>query len=122
MLNEKKINTIFTRTKPDIVLHLAANNPAYNEQNYKVFFEENFLATKNIFQSTFKFNKKARFIFCSSSQIFKKKKGIVNEKSTTEEKTDYTRFRIKSDLMMQKYKKKKKFITLMQFFSTMTQY
>jgi nucleoside-diphosphate-sugar epimerase len=106
--NKKKIDIIFRKTKPDIILHLAANNPSYNEKNYKVFFKENFLATKNIFQSTFEFNKKAKFIFCSSSQIFQKKKGVVNEKSKTLPNTDYTRFRIKSDLLMLKYKKKEK--------------
>ena len=70
---KKTIDFHFKKIKPDIVLHLAANNPSYNEKNYKVFFKENFVATKNIFNSTFEANKKARFIFCSSSQIFKKK-------------------------------------------------
>jgi len=106
--NKKKIDTLFKKIKPDIVLHLAANNPSYNEKNYKVFFKENFLATKNIFYSTFGANKKARFIFCSSSQIFQKKNGLVNEKSKMISKTDYTKFRIKSDLMMLKYKKEEK--------------
>ena len=106
--NKKKIDILFKKIKPDIVLHLAANNPSYNEKNYKVFFKENFLATKNIFYSTFGANKKARFIFCSSSQIFQKKNGLVNEKSKMISKTDYTKFRIKSDLMMLKYKKKEK--------------
>ena len=105
---KKTIDFYFKKIKPDIVLHLAANNPSYNEKNYKVFFKENFVATKNIFNSTFEANKKARFIFCSSSQIFKKKNGVVNEKSKTIAKTDYTRFRIKSDLMMLKYKRKEK--------------
>ena len=108
LLNKKKIDIIFKKTNPDIVLHLAANNPSYNEKDYKIFFKENFLTTKNIFQSTFEFNKKAKFIFCSSSQIFEKKKGVVNEKSKTLPYTDYTRFRIKSDSLMLKYKKKEK--------------
>tara|TARA_B100000780_G_scaffold49796_1_gene30940 strand:+ start:690 stop:1616 length:927 start_codon:yes stop_codon:yes gene_type:complete len=108
LLNKKKINKIFKNVKPDIVLHLAANNPSYNEKSYKIFFTQNFSATKNIFESTFKSNKKAKFIFCSSSQIFKKKIGTVNEKSQTLSKTDYTKFRIKSDLMMIDYKKKEK--------------
>ena len=106
--NKKKIDLLFNNIKPDIVLHLAANNPSFNEKNYKVFFKENFSATKNIFHSTFEANKKARFIFCSSSQIYQKKNGVVNEKSKTIAKTDYTKFRIKSDLMMLKYKKKEK--------------
>ena len=104
--NKKKISKLFTQTRPDIVLHLAANNPSYYENSYKIFFEENFLATKNIFDSTFEINNQARFIFCSSSQIFKKTKGIVNEKSKILSKTDYTKFRIMSDLMMLKFKKK----------------
>ena len=87
------------------MLHLAANNPSYGETNYKIFYKENFLATKNIFYSTFEANKKAKFIFCSSSQIFKKKSGIVNEKSKILGEIDYSKFRIKCDLMMLKYKK-----------------
>ena len=106
--NKKRIDTLFKKTKPDIVLHLASNNPSYNEKSYKVFFTKNFSCTNNIFQSTFESNKKARFIFCSSSQIFKKRKGIVNEKSKILSKTDYTKFRIKSDTMMLNYKRKEK--------------
>ena len=108
LLNKKKIDLFFKKKKPDIVIHLAANNPSYHEKNYKVFFKENFLATKNIFYSTYEVNKKAKFIFCSSSQIFKKKSGIVSEKSKIYPTTDYTKFRIKSDLMMLKYKNKEK--------------
>jgi|TARA_B110000037_G_scaffold221147_1_gene291034 nucleoside-diphosphate-sugar epimerase len=106
--NKKKIGFLFKKIKPDIVLHLAANNPSYNEKNYKIFFKENFSATKNIFYATFEANNKARFIFCSSSKIFQKKRGIVNERSKTISQTDYTRFRIKSDLMMLKFKRKEK--------------
>ena len=108
LLNKKKIDTLFKKIKPDIILHLAANNPSYKDKDSKIFFKENFLATKNIFQATFESNKKAKFIFCSSSQIFKKKYGIVNEKSMLFSKTNYAKFRIKSDLMMLKYKKKEK--------------
>ena len=108
LLNKKKIDLFFKKKRPDTVLHLAANNPSYHEKNYKVFFKENFLATKNIFYSTYEVNKKAKFIFCSSSQIFKKKSGVVNEKSKIYPTTDYTKFRIKSDLMMLKYKNKEK--------------
>ncbi len=108
LLNKRRLDLIFIKKKPDIVLHLASNNPSFNETNYKIFFKENFLATKNIFNSTFQSNQNAKFIFCSSSQIFKKKSGVVTEKSQNIITTDYTNFRIKSDNMMLKYKKKKK--------------
>jgi GDP-D-mannose dehydratase len=108
LLNKKKLESIFTKNKPDIVLHLGANNPSYNEDSFKLFFKDNKLTTKNIFFSTFKANKKAKFIFCSSSQIFQKKNGTVNEKSKVMSTSDYTKFRIDSHNMMLKYKKKNK--------------
>ena len=108
LLNKKELDKIFNKTKPNIVLHLASNNPSYSEKNHNLFFKENYKATKNIFYSTFDSNIKAKFIFCSSSQIFDKKNGLVNEKSKTRITTDYTKFRIDSDNLMLKYKQKNK--------------
>ena len=108
LLNKKRLDALFKKRKPDIVLHLAANNPSYSENDYKIFFKDNYKATNNLFNSTFQANQKAKFIFCSSSQIFKKKIGKVDEKSKIHITNDYTKFRIKSDLMMLKYKNKKK--------------
>jgi nucleoside-diphosphate-sugar epimerase len=108
LLNKKKLDKIFNKTKPDIVLHLASNNPSFGEKNYNLFFKKNYKATKNIFYSTFDNNLKAKFIFCSSSQIFEKKNGLVNEKSKIKITTDYTKFRIYSDNLMLKYKQKNK--------------
>ncbi len=108
LLNKKRLDALFKKKKPDIVLHLAANNPSYSENNYRIFFKDNYVATNNLFNSTFQANQKARFIFCSSSQIFKKEFGKVDEKSELHITTYYTKFRIKSDLMMLRYKKKNK--------------
>ena len=73
LLYKKNLDILFLKIKPDIVLHLASNNPSIGQNDYDKYFKENFLATKNIFYSTYKANNKAKFIFCSSSQIFKKK-------------------------------------------------
>ena len=108
LLSKKKIENMFEKVKPDIVLHLASNNPSYHENNYKKFYEDNLITTKNIFYSTFNANKKARFISCSSSQIFKKKNGVVNEKSILLATTNYTKFRIDSHNFMLNFKKKHK--------------
>ncbi len=108
LLNKKRLDALFKKKKPDIILHLAASNPSYSENNYRIFYKDNYKATNNLFNSTFQANQKAKFIFCSSSQIFKKKFGKVDEKSELNITTDYTKFRIKSDLMMLKYKKKNK--------------
>ena len=88
-------------------MHLASNNPSFNQKNYSLFYKKNIIATKNIFYLTYESNSKAKFIFCSSSQIFAKKKGVVDENSKTRANTDYNKFRIEIDKIMQKYKKKK---------------
>lgn len=106
LLSKKKIDKIFNKIKPDIVLHLASNNPSFGEKNYDLFFKNNYKSTKNIFHSTFERNINAKFIFCSSSQIFCKKNGSVNEKSKTKITSDYTKFRINSDGLMLKFKRK----------------
>lgn len=106
LLNKKKIIDCFIRIKPDIVLHLAANNPSFNESGYNKFYKQNVISTKNLFYSTFKVNKNAKFIFCNSSQIFKKKNGTVSEQSEISPSSDYTRFRIDCDKLMQNYKKR----------------
>ena len=106
--NKKKIDRVFLKIKPDIVLHLAANNPSFDQENYNLFYQKNYIATENIFYSTFKANKKAKFIFCSSSQIFQKKNGIVSEGSKVQITSDYTKFRINCDHMMLQYKKLQK--------------
>ena len=98
------IDRIFSKVKPDVVLHLASKNPSYSENNFNKFFKYNFISTKNLFLSTFENNKNAKFIFCNSSQIFKKKYGLVNEKSKFSINSDYTRFRINAHNEMLKYK------------------
>ncbi len=103
LLSKKKLDNLLSKIKPDYVIHLAAYNPSINETNSKKFYNKNFNATKNIFFSTFNYNKKAKFIFCSSSQIFSKKK-IVSENSKTRVSSPYTKFRIKSDNLMLNYK------------------
>ena len=101
---KRQIDTLFSKFKPDIVLHLGSKNPSYSENNFNKFFKNNFICTKNLFFSTFENNKNAKFIFCNSSQIFKKKYGLVNEKSKFSISSDYTRFRINAHNEMLKYK------------------
>ena len=101
---KKQIDRLFSNVKPDVVLHLGSKNPSYSENSYNKFFKYNLISTKNLFFSTFENNKNAKFIFCNSSQIFKKKYGIVNEKSKFSVNSDYTRFRINAHHEMLKYK------------------
>jgi GDP-D-mannose dehydratase len=106
LLDKKKIDQLFKSKRPHIVLHLGSKNPTILEKSFKKFYQDNLKCTQNLFYSTFERNKKAKFIFCNSSQIFKKKLGIVNEKSEIKETSDYTKFRIKAHQQMLEYKKR----------------
>ena len=59
--NKKKILEIFKKNKPDIILHLAANNPAYNEKGFKKFYSDNLNYSLNIFNASYLINKNIKF-------------------------------------------------------------
>ncbi len=113
LLNLKKLQNIFSKNKPDVIVHLATNNPAYNEEGFKKFYKNNLNASKNIFKSSFKYNSKVKILFANSSQIFKKNNGTVNEFSKQEINSHYTRFRIEFDQFM--LSKKVNYINIITF-------
>ena len=59
--NKKKIRSYFKKNRPDIVLHMASNNPSFKEKSFKLFYKENLLVTKNIFDETFRSNLNSKF-------------------------------------------------------------
>ena len=73
LLNKKKIDLIFKKKKPDIVLHLAANNPSFIENNYKIFFKKIFLLPKIFLIRHFKLIKKQDLYFVALHKYLKKK-------------------------------------------------
>ena len=103
LLNKKKLENIFKKNAPNIIVHLAANNPAYKEISYKKFYNNNILGSKNLFFSSHKYNPKLKFIFATSSQIFKKKKGTVTENSEKKIAKDYTKFYTKFRIEFDKF-------------------
>ncbi len=102
--NEKKLYLSFKKKKPDIIIHLAANNPAFGEKNFKTFYIENLKFTKNMLNKAKFLNSKIKVIFANSSQIFKSKKGRVNENSIYKVTSDYTKFRIEALKYLEKLK------------------
>ena len=102
LFNKNKILKILNQHKPDIILHLAANNPAHNEKGFKKFYLDNLNSSLNIFNASYEVNKNINFIFSSSVQIFKKKIGFVNENSNIAKTSPYTKFRIKFDDILSK--------------------
>jgi len=103
LLNKKNLENIFKINIPNIIVHLAANNPAYKEISYKKFYKDNILGSKNLFFSSHKYNPKLKFIFANSSQIFKKKKGTVTENSEKKIAKNYTKFYVKFRIEFDKF-------------------
>ena len=103
LLNKKSLDNTFKNNIPNIIVHLAANNPAHNESSYKKFYQDNILGSKNLFNLSHKYNPKIKFIFANSSQIFKKKKGTVTENSKKIIAKNYTKFYTKFRIEFDKF-------------------
>lgn len=111
-LNDKtKLKRLFKNHKIDIILNLASNNPNFSENNYFKHYVENINNSKNLVSNSIKYNNKVRFISCSSSRVFKKTKGMVDENSSVSANDFYSKFRIKmNNYLIQTKKKNKNFI------------
>lgn len=95
--NFTEINNLIEKIKPYAIIHLASKNVSsenMKSMNYKIHYKENFLMTKNIVNSIIKNNKKIKFIFSGSSQMFMKKVGIVNENSRFMPDSFYSKYKI----------------------------
>ncbi len=92
--NKKKLNNFFSKNKVDVILHLASNNPSFGQNNFKEHYLNNIKSSKNLIEISIKTQKKIKIIFCSSSRIFQRRYGIVNEKSKFLGRDHYSKFRI----------------------------
>ena len=104
--NRKKLKTILIKHEIDIILHLASNNPNYGQNNYKKHYLENLKNSKDLINFSLNSNKKIKFISCSSSRIFKKKKGKMNEQSSIYKSDNYSKFRIEINDYLSKISQK----------------
>lgn len=92
--NENELFKCLKKNTPSVIIHLAANNPAYGEKSFYKFYLKNKIFTKKIMLNAKLFYPKVKFIFANSSQIYQIKKGTVNENSKYSISSHYTRFRI----------------------------
>jgi GDP-D-mannose dehydratase len=118
LLNKLKLKNLILKIKPSAIIHFASNNPSFTEKvNKKKFYDYNYNISKNLIDSIILLNKKIRFIFANSSQIFGTKSGIVNEKSKFIRNNYYSKFRIDiyKYLMLQKKKYNLKFTNVILF-------
>jgi UDP-glucose 4-epimerase len=68
--NDKKLNDFFKKNSIDIIFHLAAySNLRSSKKNKKIFYLNNFIATKNIVNAAIKY-KVNKFIFSSTASVY----------------------------------------------------
>ena len=91
----KKLFNYIKRIQPEVIVHLASNNPSYNDsiKNDK-FYKDNIFFTKSLIEASIKSNLKIHLIFGNSSQIFSKELKLVDEKSKFTASNKYNQFRI----------------------------
>lgn len=106
--DKKKIEKLFKLYKVDVVLNLASNNPNYSQNSYHKHYLENINNSKNLIDNLTKYKNEVKFISCSSSRIFKKKNGLVNENSNISVNDFYSKFRIETNDYLIKTKKRNK--------------
>jgi len=108
LLNLKKVNECINNIKPHAIIHLAAKNislPKRKSMMSEIYYRQNFLMTQNLIDSIIKYNKKIKFIFAGSSQMFMKKKGIVDENSKFKATCYYSKYKIDAHKYIMKKKK-----------------
>ncbi len=95
------------KIKPYAIIHLASSNNTANNKKllFKTHYKKNFLMTKNLLNAVVFLDKRIKFIFAGSSQMFRKKIGIVNEKSTFKANCHYSKYKIDSHKLLINYKK-----------------
>ena len=106
--DKKKLEKLFKFYKVDVVLNLASNNPNYRQNSYRKHYLENINNFKNLIDNLIKYKNEVKFISCSSSRIFRKKNGLVNENSNISINDFYSKFRIETNDYLIKTKKRNK--------------
>ena len=108
LLNIKKVEACLRKIKPHAIFHLASKNFSFpNKKNMKfnIFYKKNYLITLNLINSLINVDKKIKFIFAGSSQMFLKKKGIVDENSKFKPSCYYSKYKIDAHNYIIKKKK-----------------
>ncbi len=109
LLNYNLTSKIIKKIKPFAIIHLAAKNISFinnKKMGYDLFYKKNFKITKNLINSILENDKKIKFIFAGSSQMFKNSLKIANENSKFKSNCFYSKYKIDAHNFMIKMKKK----------------
>ena len=104
--NFSEVNNLIKKVKPNCIVHLGSENPSYKElKKKKDFYHKNLIAIKNLINSIILNDKKIKFIFPGSSQMYGNLKKSVNEKNKFSPINSYAKFRVDGHNFIMAYKK-----------------
>ena len=114
LLNFKKFDKFLTQTKPDLIIHLAAQSLVDETINKKKYYKNNVLLTKKLVELMKKNNVK-NIIFSSSASLYKKNTKPLKENSNLKPLSYYA----KTKLICEKKIKKEKNLNsiILRFFN-----
>lgn len=104
LLDREKINFIFNKNKPDIVLHCAAFTDVKNaEVNYLKAINVNVVGTLNVLEPSVK--NKIDFIYISTDAVFDGKDGNYKPSDCLNPQNKYSKTKAAAELMVRTYEK-----------------
>jgi len=99
--NKKKLDQIFKKKKPDLVIHLAAQSLVDEQINKKKYISNNITATKNLVE-VMKINSINNIIFSSTAAVYLNKSTKINEIDWIKPKSQYAKSKLKCEEIINK--------------------
>ena len=115
--NKAKLDKIINTIKPDHIIHLAGQSTIdMVEKEKKSYYEDNFLATKNLISAIEKF-KVPNLIFASTAAVYKKKNTKIDENSKIYSTNSYGNSKIKCENIIKQINPKFTKYCILRFFN-----
>ena len=103
ILDKKKIHKVFQITKPNIVVHLAAQSTVDEKISLSEYYSNNVIGTSNLIK-VMKKNNVRKIIFSSTAAVYKKKNKKISEKDTVKPLSKYGKTKFSAEKLIQKEK------------------
>jgi UDP-glucose 4-epimerase len=103
ILDKKKIHKVFQITKPNIVVHLAAQSTVDEQISLSEYYSNNVVGTLNLIE-VMKKNNVRKIIFSSTAAVYKKKNKKISEKDTVKPLSKYGKTKFDAEQLIQKEK------------------
>ena len=99
LLDKKKLQNVFKKIKPNIIVHLAARSTVNEKISKKEYFLNNVQATKNLISMMKKF-KTEKIILSSTAAVYAKKNELIYENDKLRPNNKYGKSKLKTEKVL----------------------